>query len=46
MDNQKNKRSNSVSNSEMFIGLNLLSKIGVIFIIIGVILTISSEWLW
>lgn len=37
MDNQKNKRSNSVSNSEMFIGLNLLSKIGVIFIIIGVI---------
>ena len=32
-----NKDQNTVSSGEMFVGLNLLSKIGVIFIIIGVI---------
>ncbi|MCH5204477.1 MAG: DUF2339 domain-containing protein [Oscillospiraceae bacterium] len=35
--NRNNQPQSSVSKGEMFVGLNLLSKIGVIFIIIGVI---------
>lgn len=34
---QDNQRQNTVSNGEIFVGLNILSKIGVIFILIGVI---------
>lgn len=35
--NQNDRQQSAVSKGEMFVGLNLLSKIGVIFIIIGVI---------
>ena len=35
--NPNNQQQNAVSSGEMFVGLNVLSKIGVIFIIIGVI---------
>lgn len=37
MNDRNDRQQNSVSSGEMFVGLNLLSKIGVIFIIIGVI---------
>lgn len=37
MDNNNRKQNNTVSGGELFVGMNLLSKIGAVFIILGVI---------